>query len=183
MATIPERDWQPPNDLPGEISWLRGQLEAGGSTGFRHWQLLVAFSKKKSLNQAKEIFGSRAHLELSRSEAAADYVWKEDTRVEGTQFELGAKPIRRNAKVDWESVWTAAKSGLLENIPPNIRVVNYRTLQTIAADNAVCPPIERQCFVYCGKTGTGKSRRAWSEATISAYCKDPRTKFWYLDLI
>ena len=26
--------------------------------------------------------------------------------------------------------------------------------------------------------GTGKSRRAWSEATLSAYCKDPRTKFW-----
>lgn len=38
--------------------------------------------------------------------------------------------------------------------------------------------MERQCFVYWGKTGTGKSRRAWEEAGMEAYCKDPRTKFW-----
>ena len=36
----------------------------------------------------------------------------------------------------------------------------------------------RQCFVYWGPTGTGKSRRAWDEAGVEAYCKDPRTKFW-----
>lgn len=31
---------------------------------------------------------------------------------------------------------------------------------------------------YWGPTGTGKSRRAWDEATFDAYPKDPRTKFW-----
>jgi hypothetical protein len=33
-------------------------------------------------------------------------------------------------------------------------------------------------MVFWGKTGTGKSRRAWDEAGLDAYCKDPRTKFW-----
>lgn len=32
--------------------------------------------------------------------------------------------------------------------------------------------------MFWGATGTGKSRRAWDEAGLSAYPKDPRTKFW-----
>lgn len=38
--------------------------------------------------------------------------------------------------------------------------------------------MERTIQVYYGKTGTGKSRRAWEEAGHDAYPKDPRTKFW-----
>lgn len=32
--------------------------------------------------------------------------------------------------------------------------------------------------VFWGKTGTGKSQRAWAEAGMAAYGKDPRTKWW-----
>lgn len=42
----------------------------------------------------------------------------------------------------------------------------------------VCPAIQRTIFVFWGKTGVGKSRRAWDEASLEAYPKDPRTKFW-----
>lgn len=33
-------------------------------------------------------------------------------------------------------------------------------------------------MVYWGPTGVGKSRRAWEEAKLDAYPKNPRTKFW-----
>lgn len=33
-------------------------------------------------------------------------------------------------------------------------------------------------MVFWGATGTGKSRRAWDEAGVDAFVKDPRTK-WY----
>jgi len=32
--------------------------------------------------------------------------------------------------------------------------------------------------VFWGRSGSGKSRRAWEEAGLDAYPKDPRTKFW-----
>lgn len=169
-------DWT--TALPAGVSWIRGQKETGETTGYEHWQFLVAFSQKVSIIKLQEMFGRRGHYELSRSDAAAAYVWKEATRVEGTQFEFGAKPFRRNSRTDWEQVWNDAKSGKLESIPANVRVVSYRSLRSIAADYDEPRPIVRTCFVFWGVSGTGKSRRAWDEAGLDAYPKDPRTKFW-----
>lgn len=164
-------------ELPADVVWVRGQKEAGNVGGYCHWQFMVAFCSKKSLAQVKISLGSSVHAELSRSKFANEYVCKEDTRIDGP-WEWGAKPICRNSKTDWESVWTSAKSGDLLSIPANIRVVSYRTIRAIGSDFALCPPIERTIYVFWGRTGTGKSRRAWEEAGLEAYSKDPRSKFW-----
>jgi len=95
-----------------------------------------------------------------------------------TQFEYGAKPICVNSKTDWEGIWVSATLGDLSAIPARIRVVSYRTLRGIAADHDKPQSVIRDCHVYWGATGTGKSRRAWLEAGEDAYCKDPRSKFW-----
>ena len=180
LLTIPSASFVVPSELPsdGRYAWIKGQLERGDATGYEHWQLFVAFKTKKSLAAVRKIFGNQCHAELSRSEAAESYVFKDDTAIEGTRFEWGAKPFRRNAKTDWESVWTAAKSGDLASIPAHVRVTSYRTLQCIRADYESVPAMVRVCYVYWGATGTGKSRRAWDEAGLDAYAKDPRTKFW-----
>ncbi len=177
LLTIPEAGMLAPQALPPGTQWFRGQLEVGEG-GYRHWQCLVALSTKGSLSTVKSIFGSTCHAELSRSEAAIAYVWKDDTSVAGTRFEFGCQPIRRNQRTDWENVWSSAKSGDLLEIPAQIRVVSYRTLRTIGADHSTCPGIVRTVFVFWGVSGSGKSRRAWEEAGLDAYCKDPRTKFW-----
>jgi len=105
-------------------------------------------------------------------------VWKENTRVDGTQFEFGQKPIQRNSKPEWEQIWESAKKGDYQSIPASIRVQSYRTLRTIFSDYSTAVGMERTCYVFWGRSGTGKSRRAWEEAGMEAYCKDPRTKFW-----
>jgi hypothetical protein len=174
ILTIPLHGFTP--FLPDGIEWIKGQLETGDG-GFQHWQLVAAYSKKASVRTCRDTFGPY-HAELTRSEAAADYVWKEATSVPGTRFELGAKPICRNSKTDWESVWNYAKLCQLDSIPASIRVQSYRTLRAISTDYARPIPVVRECYVFWGVTGSGKSRKAWEEAGLEGFPKDPRTKFW-----
>jgi len=177
MLTIPESSFTPPQDPPEGVRWIFGQKEIGEATGYVHWQIVVAFSKKVRRSGVVEKFGN-VHCELTRSSAANEYVRKANTSVDGTRFEIGQKPIRINNSIDWESVWDCAKKGDLQAIPARIRLVSYRTLRAIAADHSKCVGMERVCNVYWGATGTGKSRRAWDESGLDAYSKDPRSKFW-----
>jgi len=178
LLTIPKNSWNKPNELPNNVAYIKGQEETGANTGYEHWQLLAVFTRAVRLAAVKGIFGNDCHAETSRSEAANEYVWKEETRVEGTQFELGRLPFKRNAKPDWDQVWEAAKKGKFEEVPANIRVGSYNALARIAKDNLKPAAMEREVFVFWGKTGTGKSHRAWTEATWDAYPKIPSTKFW-----
>lgn len=56
--------------------------------------------------------------------------------------------------------------------------VNIRTIRAIASDYDQPQAMLRHACVFWGPTGTGKSRRAWEEAGVHAYPKDPRSKFW-----
>lgn len=174
LLTIPHSGFTP-YPVPGTV-WCRGQLELAES-GFLHWQILVAFARKVSLRGVRATFGDY-HAELTFSERAEDYVWKEDTRVSGTQFEFGRRPINRNSPNDWDEIWDAATRRDLNQIPTHIRVQSYAAIRRIGADYANASSMERSCFVFWGSTGTGKSRRAWAEAGMDAYPKDPRTKWW-----
>lgn len=175
LLTIPHHAFTP--YLPAGVSWIRGQLEIGES-GYLHWQVCAATVKRERLRGIKAVFGHQAHAELSKSDAASAYVWKEDTRVPGTQFELGAKPFRRNSQTDWESVWAAAKSRNLDAIPAHTRLLCFRSILSVAAYYDSPVGVNRVVNVYWGRSKTGKSERAWNEAGLDAYCKDPRSKFW-----
>lgn len=174
ILTIPAHEFTP--FLPESVVWIRGQLEIGDG-GFRHWQLVATFGKSVRLAHVRKIFGP-FHAEQTRSEAACDYVWKEDTRIEGTQFELGKQPFKRGVPKDWDVILDAAKSGQFSEIPADVYIRSYSALKKIRADSLEPAALERRIRVYWGRTGTGKSHRAWEEAGLDAYPKDPRTKFW-----
>lgn len=194
ILTLPYSAFTP--YLPPQAQWIRGQLEQGtesdstttrlwfgdddSSPGYYHWQVVVCFKKKTALRSVTAIFGPY-NSELTRSEAANEYVWKEDTRVEGTQFELGRKPFNRARKTDWAEVKLRAKLGELDHdsIPPDVFVRCYHTLRRIASDYAKPVAMVRTCYVFWGLTGTGKTRRAFEEAGSDCFFKDPRSKFWF----
>jgi len=176
LLTIPHAAYVP--WLPPGVAYCRGQLEQGAG-GFLHWQLLVTLAKKATLSAVKALFGQQAHCEPSRSAAADEYVWKEETRVAGTQFELGDKPFRRNNPTDWDAVRTAAIAGQLESVPADVFVRNYNALKRIEKDYSKARPRPGTvCNVYWGVTGTGKSHRAWQEAGQDCFIKNPSTKWW-----
>lgn len=176
ILTIPAATgWEPA--LPATVTYLVGQKEIGAS-GYVHYQAVAYFAKKRSLTSAKSSFPPESHLEATKSEAALAYVWKEESRVEGSQFEFGTKPMDRTKSADWDAVWVSAVQNRLLDIPADIRIRCYSSLRRISADYGVASCIVRSVVVFYGPTGTGKSRRAWDEAGIDAYPKDPRSKFW-----
>lgn len=201
LLTIPHANFTP--YLPTNCVWIRGQLELGhgrrdettiqpgkslqlhsmqvqeepNKPGFLHWQVVVCFRNKTRLGGVRDTFGPY-HAEPSRSKAANAYVFKEDTQVVGTQFELGQLPMQRSSDKDWALVHQSAISGDYTNIPPDILIRYYGNLRRITQDNLTPMPQVRTVRCYWGPTGVGKSRRVWHEAGPNAYPKDPRTKYW-----
>jgi len=178
LGTIPFTPEYDLNSRLDRIVYAVGQRELGATTGYEHWQLVVYLGKPSRLSALKKIFGDNSHWEPTLSAAAESYVWKDDTAVAGTRFTHGAKPINRAVAKDWDIIRADAVAGRLDAIPSDVFVRCYSNIRRIAADFARPVPLERKCIVYWGATGVGKSRRAWDEATMEAYPKDPRTKFW-----
>lgn len=177
ILTIPVIHLSTPT-LSGDLVYIRGQQEISAS-GLHHWQLLAVFNKKLRLRSVKEHFCNEAHCEPTRSEAANDYVWKEDTRVAGTQFELGRLPFSRARKTDWDSALACAKAGDLDNIPADVLLRYYGNIKRIHVDNL--QPERRDNIhvrVYWGLSGTGKTRRATLEAGDGHFPKGSGDQWW-----
>lgn len=168
---------EPFSELPAGSNWIKGQCEICPTTGRRHVQFVVGFEKQQRLAAVKRYLGE-GHYEPTRSVKADEYVHKDATSVPGTRFEFGTKAFRRNVAHDWDQIKALAQSGELESIPSDIYVRYYHALSRIAIDHLQPVAVERNCYVFWGTTGTGKSLRAWSEAGPSAFSKDPRTKWW-----
>lgn len=186
IGTIPESlGWAPPGGGPdatehprytdADVAWIKGQQECGAG-GLVHWQIVVGFSRAVRLSAVRRVFPG--HWELTRSRAAEAYVWKPDTAIADTQFEWGERPFKCNSKTDWDSVRAAASTANWDAIPSQVFVQHYNSIRRIASDNVKPVPMERSCRVFWGATGTGKSRRAWDEAGMDSYAKDPLTKWW-----
>lgn len=190
MITIPIDKWDIPEVLPKELKYLKGQQEVGES-GYVHWQLMAACETKMRLNALKRLFCEQAHCELTRSSAASEYVWKDDTAIEGTRFELGKlitnagqRAYKRNSKTDYAKIVNLAEEGKLEEIKacaPDVYLRHFNTLKRIEVEN--CVPVARgNPVVHCywGDSGTGKTYRAFQEAgdPNEYYIKNPNTKWW-----
>jgi len=174
IGTVPFNDWTA--NIPAWVGYARGQAEIGDS-GYKHIQLVVWTPQPSRLSRLKTWIAT-AHWEPTKSDAAIAYVWKESTRVDGSQFELGSFPRQRNSKHDWAEIKSLAISGKFDDIPPDVYIRHYSTLKRIALDHLQPAAVERTAELFVGPTGTGKSRRAWDEAGLDAYIKNPNTKWW-----
>lgn len=178
MLTIPANSWSKPTELPHDLIWMKGQLEEGEG-GYRHWQIVLCTKRKCRAGAVKRRFTNDTHVEVTRSSAANEYVWKDDTCVDASyRFELGKLPFNRNQEKDWDVIKENAKRGRLDDIPSDVYVRCYKTLRQIEKDHMEPNAMERKVRVYWGPSSMGKSRRAWYEAGMTAYPKSPTSIYW-----
>lgn len=163
--------------LQDPIRWIKGQLEHGEG-GYLHWQLVLGLQRKCTRRGLLVLLPPGSHCEPTRSTAAEEYVWKDDTAVEGTRFELGEKPFNRNNPTDWTQIRDLAKRGRTEEVPADIYVRYYGNIKRIEKDHLKPTRHPKTNKIYWGAAGSGKSTQAWEEAGYDAYPKDPCTKFW-----
>lgn len=176
LLTIPHHGFTP--YLPAECAYLKGQLESGGTTDYLHWQVLVAFPAQVRLPVLQRIFGQEMHAEATRSSAADEYVWKEETAVPGTQFELGKKLLNPKSKTDWDEVWNQAKAGQIESLPGHVKVRCFNQVTRIYSQYSQAQDIRRRVWCIWGAAGIGKSRKAREILGEDYYPKNPNSKFW-----
>jgi len=159
IGTIPQYAFTPYK--PESVAYIRGQLECGHDTEYLHWQVIIAFKQKCRLAKVRETFGNY-HFELSRSSAADEYVWKDDTCVQGTRFELGKRKLKLNSKVDWALQLELAKAGKEEDIDPGVYIRCYSSIKRILTEWSTPPPdLDGVCGIWIwGPPGTGKSKMA-----------------------
>lgn len=178
ICTSPRDSWKP--CLPSNACYCKGQLECGES-GYEHWQFIVYFKSQQRFGSVRKTLGNSVHIEPTRSTAAELYVWKTETAIPGTQFEFGTKSIKRNSSADWDRIREIAQSGLIDahEIPSDIFIRSYHSLRAISKDFAKPSFRDEQLVtVFWGKSGTGKSHRAFEECGDDFYIKSPLTKWW-----
>ena len=88
LLTIKFDLWRTPEAIYVNIKYIRGQLEYSEHQ-YLHWQIAVQYFNPTHFRQVKEQFSSGAHVEPIYSVSAWNYVWKEKTSIDGTQFEMG----------------------------------------------------------------------------------------------
>lgn len=149
--------------------YMCGQLEKGES-GTLHFQFYLHFSKQVTFTQLKKIHDKVHYIGVKVNNGVEKYCLKEDTRIDGP-YEFGDKPLKRNSKTDWDSVFLNAKRGHFDSIPSDIKVRCYSNLKKIEKDNLVCMDSSdcRGVWIH-GPSGSGKSRLA-REQYPDAYFK------------
>jgi hypothetical protein len=137
-----------------------------GENGTPHLQSYVSFDRRRGLAYCRSLISSRAHFEIARGSACQN---AEYCKKEGDAKEFGVVPRGQGARNDLVSVVQAIKDGAskreLLDVHPQAYARAYRMCQDALLIFGKCRQWQPEVVVYWGETGTGKTRRAYEEAT------------------
>lgn len=140
--------------------------EVAPTTGTFHLQGYVHFRDPKTLRTLKNMMGRRYHFEkrMGTITQAIDYCKKD-----GIFTEIGQRPrdtAASNKDEQWAQVLTLAESGDLKTLKetyPRHYLTYFKTIMSIRAFNTTPIDGELEHEWWYGPTGTGKSRKAWTD--------------------
>lgn len=156
----------------GELCDDRGQCRYAvvarevGESGTHHLQCFFSFVKRRTLLSVKALLGDRIHAEIARGSPAqaASYC-----RKDGDFEEFGEVPVGRGYRSDLGTVIGRVQEGadwkkLLQTDP--VILARYpRFVDRLLLSYGQQRSWITETTVYWGETGTGKTRKAFSEAS------------------
>ncbi len=154
------------------IKYIVFQLESG-ENGTPHFQGFVVWTSPVRIRQACARLGGAAHIEraMGSDEEASKYCQKEETRVEGPWF-WGDCP-HQGKRSDLIEIHAMVKAGakrkeiIEEHFGSYLRY--HKGIEIARLTYGARRDWEMEVHVFYGPTGTGKSRKAWSEAGQEAF--------------
>lgn len=167
-------------ELPRGVTFLVGQLEAGGTTGYVHFQGYVEVDSPRRHKGVLKLLGvgTGNHAEARRGtqEQAIEYCTKPETRqpaddeIPGFSLRLGEPAVGQGTRTDVHAFYAAVKRGLsdrelLEDEGLRAQAVKFQKQlgwirNTLAEPRSSTPTV----WIFWGPTGTGKSHRAFDIA-------------------
>lgn len=159
-----------------DIAYIRGidchykvwGKEVAPTTGTKHLQCFFYWENPRSFNMVKTLFRNW-HIEQAKGNSFQN---REYCIKDGDWEELGSPPTDPRAggktanAARWEQARDAAKRGAFDEVPADIHLRCYHTLQRIRDDallGGTHSETEAQMLWYYGPAGTGKSRTARDE--------------------
>lgn len=146
-----------------------------------HLQGYVIWEKTQRLSGCKKAHPT-AHWEIAKGTTSQNYTYctKDNivTEIGNRPSDDGGKGGGDAEKARWEAAKTAAIEGRVDDVPADIYVRYYRTLQQIAKDHmSKAPDASHEAGIWLyGLPRTGKSRVV-REVFPEAYDK-PQNKWW-----
>lgn len=154
--------------------------EIAPTTGTPHLQGYMYFKNAISFVALLKKLPPGIHLEIAKGTADDNMKY---CKKEGDYVEFGIPPMSSKEKGQlnierWTLSRVAAEEGRFDDIPDDIRMKYYNTINRMYADSQIVPTsIDVLDFHwYWGATGTGKSRKA-REENPDHFLKNPN-KWW-----
>lgn len=169
--------------LPIENTQVKyvGFGEEIGESGTPHLQGLIYFHNRVRFNSVKKVLNEKVHIEMMKGSIEESLAY---CNKDGKYSESGTKPFSQKEKGEsekerWELALQSAKKRKLEDVPADIQIRYWSSLNKIAEHYKEKPEnLEEVCGEWIwGPPGTGKSWTA-REENPSHYIKDPNTKWW-----
>lgn len=176
------------NNYPAEFAVVLESLgaryrcygkEIAPSTGTPHLQGYVYFANPRVVECVRRsIPGAHVSVANGTPQQNIEYCSKD-----GDFVEFGCRPVTptQNGEAElarWVAAWDCAKTGLVEDIPADIRMRCYSTIRRISVDYMPrVDNLESVCGIWIfGESGSGKTRAV--HAAYPDLYQKPRSKWW-----
>lgn len=141
-----------------------------GEQGTPHLQGYVSFDKRRTLSYCRNLLSDRAHYEIARGSPSEN---REYCSKEGDFAEFGELPSGRGRRTDLAGALTDIKAGRSKREIVESHTHVYAKYPRFISEVSLLFGGRRDwkpaVIVYWGETGTGKTKRAFEEASSDAY--------------